>query len=199
MKKILCVLALCLAFCGGVFAQNDSASKSSVEYELKRPVRIELGWVPLLGLDVKGAYMFRINDVLRWDVGVDMKFMDPGLIMSLIQSGVIFGTDTEIGFSFDVLAMADFWFWDFYTSYGLGMGINTVGGAAFIPFDWRIGWEPGSRKNNRVQFKLEMGLFGTTYGAKVYDYYNRSSTGLMRTELRYIVTPKLNIGVAVRF
>ena len=198
MKKIICALALCLAICSSIFAKEDTDSKSSDEYELKRPVRIELGYVPLIGFDAKGAYMFRINDVLRWDVGVDVNFINPGIITTLLLSGGPFsGYSVEVGYSLNILAMADFWFWDFYTSYGLGVGINTVGKAAFIPFDLRIGWEPGARKNNRVQFKLEAGLFVNTYGSKTNERENGIT--YQTTQIKYIVSPKMNIGLAVRF
>lgn len=100
--------------------------------------------------------------------------------------------------SLNILAVGDFWFWDFYTSYGVGLGINTVGKVAFIPFDLRIGWEPGSRKNNRFAFKLEAGLFGNTYGAKVYEYNNGSKGDYVRTDIKYVISPKVNIVAAVR-
>ncbi len=190
MKKIISVLALCALFCSGLFALESP----------NRPIRIEAEYVPLVGIDVKGVYTFRINDVLRWDIGLDVNTINPGLLTSLAASGTIeFGTSTEVGRSINILAVGSFCFWDFYTSYGVGVGINTAGGAAFLPFDLRIGWEPGFRKDRMWGFKLETGLFGNTYGAKVYEYDGNSKGALLRTDkAKYIVSPKIAAGAVFR-
>ena len=189
MKKLISVFALCALFCTGLFALESP----------NRPIRIEAEYVPLFGVDVKGVYTFRINDVLRWDVGLDVNTINPGLITSLVVGGVESGTFTQVGRSINVLAVGSFCFWDFYTSYGLGIGFNTAGGAAFIPFDLRIGWEPGFRKDRMWGFKLETGLFGNTYGAKVYKLDGNSKGEFLRTDkAKYIISPKIAVGAVFR-
>ena len=176
MKKLISVFALCALFCTGIFALESP----------NRPIRIEFEYVTYLGLDVKGVYTFRINDVLRWDVGLEVNAIDQALF----------------GRSQNVLAVGSFCFWDFYASYGLGIGFNDAGGAAFIPLDLRIGWQPGARKNNRFAFKLETVLFGNTYGDNRYEYIN-GTRGKKRDDIRvkthFVSSPRLNIGLAVRF
>ena len=170
MKKLISVFALCALFCCGLFAQEDSKSSN---YGLERPLRFEVGYAPLLGVDFRGAYMFPINDVLRWDVGLEVNSID--LVLS--------------GRSQNVLAVGSFCFWDFYTSYGLGIGFNDAGGAAFIPLDLRIGWEPGFRKDKKWGFKLETGLFGNTYKARISN--NEFKT-------KYTPEPKIGVGAVFR-
>ena len=82
------------------------------------------------------------------------------------------------------------------------MGINTAGGAAFLPFDARIGWQPGARKNNRFAFKLETVLFGNTYGDNRYEYINGTEGKKLddiSVKTHFVFSPRLNIGLAVRF
>ena len=69
----------------------------------------------------------------------------------------------------------------------LGSTPSPSGSAAFLPVDFRIGWQPGARKNRRFAFKLEAGLYGTTYGEK-----NSKKT-------IFLVSPRTTIGLAVRF
>jgi len=48
-------------------------------------------------------------------------------------------------------------------------------------------------------FKLETGLFGNTYGAKVYEYDGNSKGALLRTDkAKYIVSPKIAAGAVFR-
>lgn len=163
MKKLISVFALCALFCSGIFALESP----------NRPIRIEFEYVTYLGLDVKGVYTFRINDILRWDVGLEVNSID--LVLS--------------GRSQNVLAVGSFCFWDFYASYGLGIGFNDAGGAAFIPLDLRIGWEPGFRKDKMWGFKLETGLFGNTCKARI-------SNNEFKTE--YTPEPKIGVGAVFR-
>lgn len=170
---------------------------------LFQPLRFELGYAPLLGVDFRGAYMFPINDVLRWDVGAEANVLIPGPIEMLAHVGTIYGgTSTVVGTPVNFLAFGSFWWWDFYVSYGLGLGINTAGGAAFLPFDARIGWQPGARKNNRFAFKLETVLFGSTYGDNRYKIINGTNGEKLddiSVKTHFIISPRLNIGLAVRF
>ena len=66
------------------------------------------------------------------------------------------------GDSINTILFGSFWFGDWYTTYGFGLGISKLGGAAFIPADLRIGWQPGSRKNKRCAFKLEFAAMGSS-------------------------------------
>ena len=201
MKKLISVFALCALFCTGIFAQEDSKSSN---YGLERPLRFEVGYAPLFGVDFRGAYMFPINDVLRCDVGAEANVFIPGPIDVLAHAGTIYTAETRTicGIPFNFLAFGSFWWWDFYVSYGFGLGINTAGGAAFLPFDARIGWQPGARKNNRFAFKLETVLFGNTYGDNRYEYSNGTEGKKLddiSVKTHFIISPRLNIGLAVRF
>ena len=198
MKKLISVFALCALFCCGLFAQEDSKSSN---YGLERPLRFEVGYAPLLGVDFRGAYMFPINDVLRWDVGAEANVLTPGFIEVLAHAGTMEAIPV-VGIPVNFLAFGSFWWWDFYVSYGFGLGINTAGGAAFLPFDARIGWQPGARKNNRFAFKLEKVLFGNTYGDNRYEYINGKEGKKLddiSVKTHFIISPRLNIGLAVRF
>ena len=107
MKKLISVFALCALFCCGLFAQEDSKSSN---YGLERPLRFEVGYAPLLGVDFRGAYMFPINDVLRWDVGAEANVFIPGPIDVLAHVGTIYsGTSTFYGIPFNFLAFGSFW------------------------------------------------------------------------------------------
>lgn len=198
MKKLISVFALCALFCCGLFAQEDSKSSN---YGLERPLRFEVGYAPLLGVDFRGAYMFPINDVLRWDVGAEANVLTPGFIEVLAHTGTMEAIPA-FGIPVNFLAFGSFWWWDFYVSYGFGLGINTAGGAAFLPFDARIGWQPGARKNNRFAFKLETVLFGSTYGDNRYEDINGKKGKKLddiSVKTHFIISPRLNIGLAVRF
>lgn len=198
MKKLISVFALCALFCTGLFAQEDSKSSN---YGLERPLRFEVGYAPLLGVDFRGAYMFPINDVLRWDVGAEANVLTPGFIEVVAHVGTMEASPV-VGIPVNFLAFGSFWWWDFYVSYGFGLGINTAGGAAFLPFDARIGWQPGARKNNRFAFKLETVLFGSTYGDNRYEYINGKKGKKLddiSVKTHFIISPRLNIGLAVRF
>ena len=198
MKKLISVFALCALFCCGLFAQEDSKSSN---YGLERPLRFEVGYAPLLGVDFRGAYMFPINDVLRCDVGAEANVFIPGPFDVLAHT--MYGEATPfVGIPVNFLAFGSFWWWDFYVSYGFGLGINTAGGAAFLPFDARIGWQPGARKNNRFAFKLETVLFGSTYGENRYENINGKKGKKLddiSVKTHFIISPRLNIGLAVRF
>ena len=201
MKKLISVFALCALFCTGIFAQEDSKSSN---YGLERPLRFEVGYAPLFGVDFRGAYMFPINDVLRCDVGAEANVFIPGPIDVLAHAGTIYTAETRTicGIPFNFLAFGSLWWWDFYVSYGFGLGINTAGGAAFLPFDARIGWQPGARKNNRFAFKLEKVLFGNTYGDNRYEYINGTEGKKLddiSVKTHFVFSPRLNIGLAVRF
>ncbi|MCI6186419.1 MAG: hypothetical protein MR739_04495 [Spirochaetia bacterium] len=201
MKKLISVFALCALFCTGIFAQEDSKSSN---YGLERPLRFEVGYAPLFGVDFRGAYMFPINDVLRCDVGAEANVFIPGPFDVLAHAGTIYTAETRTfcGIPFNFLVFGSLWWWDFYVSYGFGLGINTAGGAAFLPFDARIGWQPGARKNNRFAFKLETVLFGNTYGDNRYEYINGTEGKKLddiSVKTHFVFSPRLNIGLAVRF
>ncbi len=190
MKRVIGMLGLCLSLCSTIFAQENKGEKAK-KTGVNRPLRVEIGWTPLSSIDTKAAYMFPINDVLRWDVGIDVNMMEATLADAEVAKNFLEeiqpGTSTNAGKSINIIPLGSFWFWDFYTSYGLGVGINTNGSAAFLPVDFRIGWQPGARKNRRFAFKLEAGLYGTTYGEK-----NSKKT-------IFLVSPRITIGLAVRF
>ena len=190
MKRVIGMLGLCLALCSTIFAQENKGEKAK-KTGVNRPLRVEIGWTPLSSIDTKAAYMFPINDVLRWDVGIDVNMMEAALADAEVAKNFLEeiqpGTSTNAGKSINIIPLGSFWFWDFYTSYGLGVGINTNGSAAFLPVDFRIGWQPGARKNRRFTFKLEAGLYGTIYGEK-----NSKKT-------IFLVSPRTTIGLAVRF
>ena len=48
-------------------------------------------------------------------------------------------------------------------------------------------------------FKLETGLFGNTYGAKVYKLDGNSKGEFLRTDkAKYIISPKIAVGAVFR-
>lgn len=162
MKKILCVLVMSLALCGALFAQAAENAASKNWYE---NIRLEAEVPLLLSLDFSAAYEFPINSVLRWDAGLDVNFIMPDLLTSLMAGLSNLSAETKIGTSTGITAFASFWFWDFYTRYGLGLGFTSVGGSCFVPFDFRLGWEPGSRNRDKgFFFKMETGFYGGCLG-----------------------------------
>lgn len=192
MKKFLCALAVALALCTTVAAEDSD------NHGLERPIRLELGYTPAFGVDFRGAYMFPINDVLRWDVGLDVNVLYPGPLEQTIYTGGLIwvaGEYIQFGCPINFLACGSFWWWDFYASYGLGFSVNTIGGGVFLPFDLRIGWEPGALKNNRVAFKLETALFGNSVAIAVCK---DNGEVVDKTPAYYTVSPRINLGVAIR-
>ncbi|MGP1564811.1 MAG: hypothetical protein ACTTHU_05210 [Treponema sp.] len=199
MKRIIGMLAFCLVLCSTIFAQESKDGKAK-KTGVDRPMRVEIGWTPLVGIDTKAAYMFPINDVLRWDVGMDVNMMTASSIDIVEGQRILnelLGKNATVGQSINIIPFGSFWFWDFYTSYGLGVGINTIGSAAFLPVDFRIGWQPGARKNRRFTFKLEAGLYGMAYSEKITDYYDTSK--VLSKKTIFLVSPRTTIGLAVRF
>ncbi len=93
------------------------------------------------------------------------------------------------------LSKKDFFFGGGRTE--LGSTPSPSGSAAFLPVDFRIGWQPGARKNRRFTFKLEAGLYGTTYSKKITDYYDTSK--VLSKKIIFLVSPRTTIGLAVRF
>ena len=85
---------------------------------------------------------------------------------------------------------------DFWGRTELGSTPSPSGSATFLPVDFRIGWQPGARKNRRFAFKLEAGLYGTTYGEK-----NSTNDGnkVLSKKTIFLVSPRTTIGLAVRF
>ena len=52
-------------------------------------------------------------------------------------------------------------------------------------------------KNRRFAFKLEAGLYGTTYSKKITDYHDTSK--VLSKKTIFLVSPRTTIGLAVRF
>ena len=186
MKKLICAFAVCLAFCAGLFALESP----------DRPIRVEadLGFgLTNAELEARGAYLFRINDTFRWDVGAGVSYVDHAFFPN------------AYGASTNVIGFGSFWFGDWYVTYGTGVGINELGGAAFIPADLRIGWEPGSRENNRCAFKMEFAAMGTTgYTGKdveevSLDYGETELKLKDDASVRFLIAPTFNLGIAFRF
>ena len=204
MKKLISVFALCALFCSGLFAQETEVKKSGNNWYENLRIEAE---VPLLfNLDFRGTYEFPINDALKWGAGLDFNILNPDLITALFLG---IGTGTAAGTSYDITAFATFSFWDFYTSYGIGVGFCSTGGAAFIPFDLRLGWIPGSKSRDKgFFFKMETGFYGGCLGYKYEDSsqtYN-SETGRNEniTETKSIASyypyfKFISLGVAYKF
>ena len=205
MKKLLCVVAVCIAVCGCLFAQEGGESffeKSKVE----RPIRVDLtldlaqgnlGGKSTGGIELKGSYMFRIPNtkLFRWDVGLGLERQSPSS-----ADRVEYDFDSNYNYSYgnrstNIKLYASFWVSNFYACYGLGFGINDVGGAAFIPVDFRLGWMPKSTANTRCQFKMELASVGNTIGI---NKYKPNSDEVIEKVVLYSVAPRFNLGLAVR-
>lgn len=197
MKKLLCALFFSLTLVTGLFAEGGLGGFIE-NNKCERPIRLEADAGLTYGgasFEVKGAYMFRITDNLRWDLGLGVSYntyaySDSVPFGSNLNENQFYGGD-----SFNTILFGSFWFGDWYTNYGLGVGVSKAGGAAFIPFDWRIGWQPGSRENNRVAFKLEFALMGSSvacYETSGVDNISRYKKTV------FCIAPRLNLGIAVR-
>ena len=192
MKKIVCVLSACFLLCAGIFAEGESYFETA---KVDRPIRLEAAVGLTYGgvsVEARGAYMFKINDTLRWDAGLAYHYATDSALewkANTADNRVLNAFDSN-----DILAFASFWFGDWYATYGFGFGINTVGGASVIPVDLRIGWQPGARNNQRVSFKGEFALMGSTWGIR----YISNTTGAVINKFNFRVIPLLNLGIAVR-
>lgn len=200
MKKIVCVLSACFLLCAGIFAEGESYFETA---KVERPIRLEAAVGLTYGgvsVEARGAYMFKINDTLRWDAGLAYHYASDSALewkANTADNRVYNSGDYKRLDNFnsnDILAFASFWFGDWYTTYGFGFGINTVGGASVIPVDLRIGWQPGARNNQRVSFKGEFSLMGSTWGQR----YISNTTGAVINKFNFRVIPLLNLGIAVR-
>lgn len=147
MKKIACVLLILVGLSAAVFAQDGNSW-------YKDHLRIEAdGGFGLIttSFEVRSAYRAPINDNLRWDAGVDVSFKMPSLVAAIGGAGDVKTTNIE--------AFGSFWFYAFYIQYGFGIGISDAG-VGFMPYDIRLGFQPGINNNNggHWNFKMELGL-----------------------------------------
>lgn len=195
MKKILCALAVSFAIFSGLFAEGGLGGFIE-NHKCERPVRLEADVGLTIGgtaAEVRGAYMFRFNDTFRWDVGAGLSYVggvaEPGFYPEPNQT---FG-----GGSINIITFGSLWAWDLYASWGLGLGYNVLGGFGFIPADVRLGWQPGSRKNKRCSFKMELASMGTTKALVTFrGAYNNSEYDV--TKIVYAAAPRFIFGVAVK-
>ena len=196
MKKILCALAVSISIFSGLFAEGGLGGFIE-NHKCERPIRIEadIGLIPGgTAAEVRCAYMFRLNDIFRWDVGAGLDYVggvaEPGFFP---ESNQTFG-----GGSINIITFGSLWAWDLYGSWGIGLGFNTLGGVGFIPADVRLGWQPGSRKNKRWQLKLELASMGSTKALVTFrGAYNNSEYDV--TKIVNAAAPRFIIGAAVRF
>ena len=162
MKRLIAaLLALSMITCA-VFAQEtetDEVETVSTEtgsnwYDNVR-VEVDLGiGVFTNRLEVRGAYMFPINDILRWDAGLELSYFMPAI--SIL--GALGSTSGQTN-GINLIPFGSFWFWDFYVSYGLGLCISPDYGAFFAPCDLRVGWQKDFRKTEKgFLFKMEVGV-----------------------------------------
>ena len=197
MKKLLCAIAVSFAVFSGLFAEGGLGGFIE-NNKCERPVRIEadlgLAWGGV-SAEVRGAYMFRITDTFRWDLGLGLSYSSFSPMDTVLSTAQREENEFPGGDSINTILFASFWFGDWYTTYGFGFGINTLGGAAFIPADLRIGWQPGSRKNNRCAFKLEFAALGSTVAR-----YRRINNGTSYVVIGNApsIAPRLNLGMSVR-
>ena len=207
MKKLISVLALLAVLCGGLFADETEDKNSGNNWYDN--LRLEAEVPLLLSLDFRGTYEFPINDVLKWGAGLDFNIITPDFFTFLLAGLSASGNSTKIGQSYDITAFATFSFWDFYTSYGIGVGFSSTGGATFVPFDWRFGWMPGSKSRDKgFFFKMETGFFGgclgwnseytnQTYNSETDDYEDTTKTEKVAKYYPYFKF--ISLGVAYKF
>lgn len=207
MKKLISVFALCALFCTGLFADETEVKKSSNNWY--ENLRLEAEVPLLISLDFRGTYEFPINDALKWGAGLDFNIINPDFLTLLFAGPRILGSSTTVGTSYDITAFATFSFWDFYTSYGIGVGFCSTGGAAFIPFDLRLGWIPGSKSRDKgFFFKMETGFYGGCLGWKseyISETYNNETGKYENTPVTqnfagyYPYFKFISLGVAYKF
>ena len=197
MKKLLCALALSLAVFSGLFAEGGLASFIE-NNKCERPIRIDADFGLAWGggaAEVRGAYMFRITDTFRWDLGLGLSYTNFSVMDTVLSTAQREENEYAGGDSINTILFGSFWFGDWYTTYGFGLGISKLGGAAFIPADLRIGWQPGSRKNKRCAFKLEFAAMGSSVAR-----YRRVNNGNSYEVIGNApsIAPRLNLGIAIR-
>ena len=151
MKKLFTVL-LCLGVfsCAG-FAQEKWSDNIRIEGDIR------LG-VITMALELKGAYMFQINEKLSCDAGLEFDSFSSSIIYSFGSGGQDSFKGTQI------TAFASIWFRNVYLKYGIGTMFDK-NNVVFVPYDIRFGWQPHfSEKDKGWCFKMETGLIG--FGTK---------------------------------
>ena len=152
MKKILSVFVVLGMISCALFAKESS----NKWYEnLSAGGLLRLGF-PTFGLEIHNRYEFPITESIHIDAGLNLNLCSGwGLTVSSGNDSV--GVETA---GLSLIPNVSFWFKDFYAYYGLGLGFATE--TMFIPYDVRIGWQPGSSKKEKgVLFNMELGLIGT--------------------------------------
>ena len=152
MEKILSVfVALGMISCA-LFAKESSNKWYD---NLSAGGLVRLG-IPTLGLEIHSRYEFPITESIHIDAGLNWNLcFGLGLKVSSGNNSAGF----EIAGS-SLISNVSFWFKDFYAYYGLGLGFAKE--PMFIPYDVRIGWQPGSSKKEKgVLFNMELGVIGT--------------------------------------
>ncbi|MBR5401000.1 MAG: hypothetical protein IK102_04230 [Treponema sp.] len=147
MKKITCIITTLLILVGSIFAQEGHKWTDG----LSAGGLFRLG-IPTSGLEIHSRYAFPITKSIH---------VDAGLNINLCLSWYAYGGDAGVAFGgTSIIPNASVWYKDFYLHYGLGIG--SASKTHFVPYDIRIGWQPGStKKENGVCFNMEMGLIAT--------------------------------------
>ena len=151
MKKILCVITTFMLLTGLAFAQEGNKWTDN----LSAGGLFRLGF-PTSGLEIHSRYAFPLTESIHVDAGLNIN-----LCLSW-AAGVSFGADSAaVAFGGNsIIPNASIWYKDFYLYYGFGIGSATK--AHFIPYDIRLGWQPGNtKKDEGVCFNMELGLIGT--------------------------------------
>ncbi len=196
MKKLFCIFTILFACFAGLSAKENSESDANY---LKTPLRLEVSYVPAFSADVKVAWSFPINNIFSFDAGINVNCREAN--MGLIILGLIFDGEKSLEYyqrTFNFLADTSFWFYDLYLTYGTGFCCTTAGTFLYVPFDVRLGWEPGARKNKACVPKFEFGYFANTFSF-YDDTYDEKGNVIKKWESILLWNLILSIGVSIRF
>ena len=172
MKKTICIIMTFFVFIGATFSQDSG----------KWTDKLSAGGLVRLGLFTTGVeihtrYEFPLTENIHVDAGLNVNTCMKSFLGTLLSGVNEFGTrgsvvenggdrdsvKSEIG-TFSIIPNVSLWFKDFYIFYGLGIG------TAFIPYDIRIGWQPGNTKKDKgVCFNMETGITGTPWITEYED------------------------------
>ena len=176
MKKFLCAITALLVLASASFAQEAQ----------KWYDNISAGGLVRLGLftnalEVHTRYEFKLTQNMHVDAGININTAIPSLLGAIAGGASQMGNagevsekggdsesvKTSIGGT-SIIPNVSFWFKDFYAFYGLGIGNS------FIPYDIRIGWQPGETKKEKgVCFNMELGVTATPVVTEYIDENNK--------------------------
>lgn len=184
MKKLLCVITTLFVLAGAAFTQE---SKKWYD-DISAGALVRLGLFTN-ALEVHTRYEFQLTQSMHIDAGLNVNTAIPSLLGVLAGGASQFGNEGEIsekGGDVDsvktsvgglsIIPNVSFWFKDFYAFYGLGIGNS------FIPYDIRLGWQPGETKKEKgVCFNMELGVTATPVVTEYIDENNKEA----RNEVKY--------------